>query len=126
MGSGLLTPLGSLRWQLVDFEFRSFPNRNLSFQFIHHPLTRTESFSAMPARHPHKKRRLARRNKSNSMVNDNELERKRLDGLLRNLPQLMFSHFPMRFVFDPVNFSPLLGATNNRPKIDCCTRSRIH
>ena len=51
------------------------------------------------------------------MVNDNELERKRLDGMLRNLPQLMFSHFPMRFVFDPVNFSPLLGPANNAPKI---------
>jgi len=52
------------------------------------------------------------------MVNDNEREREVLDGCLRNPSQLMFGHFLMRFVFDPVDFSPVFGAANNAPKID--------
>src|SRR5260370_18154793 len=100
-----------------DFVFRAFPNRNLSLQFIHRPLTRPECFGAMPARHPDKKRGFARSNKSNSMVDDDEFKREFLDRSLRNQRQLMLGHCLLCFVFDSVDSPPVLGATNNPPKI---------
>jgi hypothetical protein len=51
------------------------------------------------------------------MVNDNEFKREFLDGFLRNQLQLMLGHFLTRFVFDSVDFPPVLSAANNSQKI---------
>lgn len=51
-------------------------------------------------------------------MNDNGSKSKLDRGLLGNLPQLMFSHFPVRFVIDSLDFAPILGATNNPLKIN--------
>jgi len=72
----------------------------------------------MPARYPQKKRRLPNSNKSDSMMNDKEIKREFLDRLLRNPSQLMFGHFSMRLVFDPVGSAAALKNANNPPEID--------
>src|SRR5260370_35500673 len=120
MRFGLPIEFALARRLIVDFVFRPFPNRNLSLQFIHRPLTRPECLGAMPDRPPHKKRGFARSNKSNSMVDDNEFKREFLDRSLRNERQLMLGHCLVCFVFDSVDSPPVLGATNNPPKIDGC------
>jgi len=79
----------------------------------------------MLARHPQKKRRLPNSNKSDSMVNDNEIKREFLNRLLRNPPQLMFGHFPMRLVFDAVDSAPVLRTANNPKKIDDRASTKI-
>ena len=52
------------------------------------------------------------------MMNENEFKREFLDGFLRNQLQLMLGYFLARFVFDSVDFPPVLSAANNSPKID--------
>jgi hypothetical protein len=68
----------------LEFKSRSFPNRHFLFQLVYNPLTCPEAFAPMRTRHSQKKGWFSNGDKSNSMVNDNELEPKSLCGLLGN------------------------------------------
>jgi len=54
------------------------------------------------------------------VMDDNEGKPEFFQNLRGNSFQLMFCHFPMRFVFDSIDFEPILGATNNSPKFNRC------
>jgi len=80
----------------------------------------------MSAEHSHKERGLSNSDKSDPVMNDNRSKFKLDQGLLCNLPQLMFGHFPVRFVIDSLDFAPILRGTNNPLEINSRTYSRIH
>ena len=80
----------------------------------------------MSTEHSHKERRLSNRDKSDPVMNDDRSKFKLDHGLLCNLPQLMFGHFPMCFVVDSLDFAPILRAANNPVKINSCTCREIH
>ena len=74
----------------------------------------------------HKERGLSNRDKSDPVMNDNRSKVKLDYGLLCDFPQLMFGHFPVRFVIDSFDFTPILRATNDPLEINSRTCSRIH
>ena len=80
----------------------------------------------MSTQHSQKERGLPNGDKSDPVMNDNQSNFKLDHGLLRNLPQLMFGHFPVRFVIDSLDFAPILTAANNPVKINSRTCSGIH
>jgi hypothetical protein len=80
----------------------------------------------MSAAHSHKQRRFPSSDKSDPVMNDNGSKSKFGHGLLGNLPQLMFRHFPVRFIIDSLDFSPILETANDSPKLDSRARSAIH
>ena len=72
----------------------------------------------MLAGHAHKERRVPRANKSDAMMDNDKFQRKIRNRSLYDLIQLMLGHRPMRFVFYPLDLSPLLQLANNAPEID--------
>ena len=82
----------------LEFKSRLFPNRHFLLQLVYNPLTCPEAFAPMRTRHSQKKGWFSNCDKSNSMVNDNELESKSLCGLFGNSFQLVLGHFPMRII----------------------------
>ena len=105
------------------FKSRPFPNRHLFLQLVYNPLTCLEAFAPMRTRHSQKKRWFSNGDKSNSMVNDNELEPKSLCGLFGNSFQLVLGHFPMRIIIDSVNFAAILDWSDYTPEINDCART---
>jgi hypothetical protein len=79
----------------------------------------------MWAAYSHKKRSFTHSDETNSVMNDGPRKPKFLRGLLGNFPQLVLCHFPVRFVFNSINLSPVFGATNDPPKINCCAGGRL-
>ena len=98
----------------------SFPNRHLFLQFINNPLTCLKAFAPMRTRHSQKKGWFSNCDKTNSVVNDNELKPKSLDGLFGNAFQLVLCHFTMRVVIDSFNFAAILDWSNRAPEINKC------
>ena len=72
----------------------------------------------MPTAYSRKERRLPNSDEPNPMMNGHRSQPKFDYGLFGNLLQLMFGHFPVRFVIDSVDFAPILGAAHNPLKID--------
>ena len=72
----------------------------------------------MSTAHSRKERWFPNSDKSNPVMNDDRSQPKFDRGLLGNLPQLMFGHFPVCFVIDSLDFAPVLRAANNPLKID--------
>ena len=114
----------------LEFKSRLFPNRHFLFQLVYHPLTCPEAFASMRTRHSQKKGWFSNCDKSNSMVNDNELEPKSLCGLFGNSFQLVLGHFPMRIIIDSLNLAAILdwsdyaAKINNRSSAGDVARSR--
>jgi hypothetical protein len=79
----------------------------------------------MSAAHPHKEGRLPNSDKPAPVMNDNRSKVKLDRSLPGNLLQLMFGHFPVRFVVDPLDLAPILGAANNPLKINSRAGSGI-
>ena len=104
----------------MTLEFKSwpFPNRHFLFQLVYNPLTCPEAFAPMRTRHSQKKGWFSNCDKSNSMMNDNELKPKSLCGLFGNSFQLVLGHFPMRIIIDSVNFAAILDWSDYAPKIN--------
>ena len=102
----------------LEFKSRPFPNRHFLFQLVYNPLTCPEAFAPMRTRHSQKKGWFSNGDKSNSMVNDNELEPKSLCGLFGNSFQLVLGHFPMRIIIDSLNFAAILDWSDYAPKIN--------
>lgn len=73
----------------------------------------------------HKERGLSNSDKSDPVMNDNRSKVKLDYGLLCDFPQLMFGHFPVRFVIDSLDFTPILRATNDPLEINSRTCSSI-
>jgi len=84
-----------------------FPNGHFFLQLIYDPLTCQEAFAPMRTRHPQKKRWFSNCDKSNSVMNDNELQPELLCGLFGDSFQLMLGHFPMRIIIDSVDFTAI-------------------
>src|SRR5438094_842379 len=103
--------------KIIHFKFWSFPNRNFFLQLIHYPLTGSECFAAVRSCHSQKKRWFPNGDKSDSVMNDNKLKWKFLRGLPGNLSQLMFGHFAMRFILNPVDFSSIFKSPYHSPKV---------
>jgi hypothetical protein len=97
---------------------RSFPNRHFPFQFIHDPLTCPEAFAPMRTRHSQKKRWFSNRDKTNPVMNGDELEPKLLCGLFGNSFQLVLGHFPMRIIIDSLNLAAILDWSDYAAKIN--------
>jgi hypothetical protein len=72
----------------------------------------------MPTAYSRKKRRFPNGDEPNPMMNDHQSQPKFDCGLFGNLLQLMFGHFPVRFVIDSVDFPPILRVAHNPLKID--------
>ena len=51
------------------------------------------------------------------VMNDNKLKWKFLRGLPRNLSQLIFGHFAMRFILNPVDFASIFKSPHHSPKV---------
>ena len=104
----------------MTLEFKSwpFPNRHFLFQLVYNPLTCPEAFAPMRTRHSQKKGWFSNCDKSNSMMNDNELKPKSLCGLFGNSFQLVLGHFPMRIIIDSVNFAAILDWSDYAPEIN--------
>ena len=107
----------------LELKPRSLPNRHFLFQLIHNPLTGPEAFAPMWSRHSQKKRWFSNGDKSNSMVDDNELEPKSLCGLFGNSFQLVLGHFPMRIIIDSLDFAAIFDWSDYAPKINNCAGS---
>ena len=93
----------------MTLEFKSwpFPNRHFLLQLVYNPLTCPEAFAPMRTRHSQKKGWFSNCDKSNPVMNDNELKPKSLCGLFGNSFQLVLGHFPMRIIIDSVNFAAI-------------------
>jgi hypothetical protein len=76
----------------------------------------------MEAHHSQKKGRLSNSDKSDTVVNDDNLKAKFLRGLLANSLQLVFGHFAMRFVLDSFNLASIFQSSDHTPEIDHCAR----
>jgi hypothetical protein len=76
----------------------------------------------MRTRHSQKKGWFSNCDKTNSVVNDNELKPKSLDGLFGNSFQLVLSHFTMRVVIESFNFAAILDWSDYAPEINKCAR----
>ena len=68
--------------------------------------------------HSQKKRWFPNADKSDPVMNDNNLKPKVLHGLLGNLSQLMLGHLPVRFIVDPFDFASIFKSPHDSPKID--------
>ena len=75
----------------------------------------------MRTRHSQKKGWFSNCDKSNSMMNDNELKPKSLCGLFGNSFQLVLGHFPMRIIIDSLNLAAILDWSDYAPKINNCS-----
>jgi hypothetical protein len=62
----------------------------------------------MRTRHSQKQRWFTYCDKSNSMMNDDELKTKSLCGQFGDSFQLVLGHFPMRIIIDSVDFAAIL------------------
>jgi len=51
-------------------------------------------------------------------MNDHKLKPKFLRGMVGNLSQLMFGHFPMRFIFNSFDVATSFKSAHYSPKID--------
>ena len=80
-----------------------FPDRCALLEFIDNSSARAESLCAVSASDTHEERGFTDRNKAEPMMNRNLRQLKSLLHLLRQHPQLMFSHRPVRFVINPAN-----------------------
>jgi hypothetical protein len=94
------------------------PNRHSFFQLINDPLTRSETFAAMRTCYSQEKGWFSNCDKSNSVVNDNELEPKFLYGLLGNSRQLVLSHLAMRLILNSLDLMPILNWSDHAPEIN--------
>src|SRR5437762_6605231 len=72
----------------------------------------------MRARHSQKKRWFSNCDKSNSVVNGNELESKFVCRLFRNSFQLVLRHFTMCLVLDSLDFTAVFKPPHHSPKRD--------
>ena len=102
----------------LELKPRSLPNRHFLLQLIHDPLTCPEAFAPMRTRHSQKKGCFPNCDKTNLVMNDDELEPKSLCGLFGNSFQLVFGHFTMRLVIDSLNFAAILDWSDYAPEID--------
>ena len=107
----------------LDLKPRPFPNRHFLLQLIHDPLTCPEAFAPMRTRHSQKKRWFSNGDKTNPMMNDDELKPKSLCGLFGNSFQLVLGHFTMRLVIDSLNFAAILDWSDYAPEINDCARA---
>src|SRR5206468_5584843 len=94
------------------------PDRHFLLQLVYNPLTCSEAFAPMRTRHSQEKRWFSNCDKSNSMVNDNELKPKLVCGLFRYSFQLMLRHFAMRVVVDSLDFAAIFKSPHHSPKLD--------
>jgi hypothetical protein len=99
-------------------EGRPFPNWHALFQLIDDPLSCSEAFASVETRYLHKKGCFTNCDKTNSVMNYNELEVKSIGGLFGNSFQLVPSHFTMRLVIDSFNFAALLHWSDYAPEIN--------
>jgi hypothetical protein len=99
-------------------EDRPFPNWHALFQLIDDPLTCSEACAPVETRYLHQKGCFTNCDKTNSVMNYNELEVKSIGGLFGNSFQLVLSHFTMRFVIDSFNFAALLHWSDYAPEIN--------
>src|SRR5689334_6302820 len=97
------SPLGARGVTILKFEPRPFPNRHILFQLIDDPLTCPEALAAVRTRNSQEKGCFTNRDKTNPMMNDNELKPKSLRGLFGNSFQLVLGHFRMRIIIDSLN-----------------------
>ena len=102
----------------LDLKPRPFPNRHFLLQFIHDPLTCPEDFAPMLTCHSQKKRWFFNSDKTNPVMNDNELKPKSLCGLFGNSFQLVLGHFTMRLVIDSLKFATILDWSDYAPEIN--------
>jgi hypothetical protein len=77
-----------------------------------------ERFFPVRTAHSQEKRRFSDRDEPDPMMDDNKLKSKFPRSLLRYPPQLMFGHFPMRFVIDSLDLPSVFNAADNAPKIN--------
>jgi hypothetical protein len=95
-----------------------FPNWYALFQLIDDPLSCSEAFVPVETRYLHQKGSFTNCDKTNSVMNYNELKVKSIGGLFGNSFQLVLSHFPMRLVIDSFNFVALLHWSDYAPEIN--------
>ena len=107
----------------LDLKPRPFPNRHFLLQLIHDPLTRPEAFGPMWTSHSQKKGCFPNCDKTNPVMNDDELKPKSLRGLFGNSFQLVLGHFTMRLVIDSLNFAAILDWSDYAPEINNCARA---
>jgi len=88
-------------------EDRPFPNWHAFFQLIDDPLSCSEAFAPVETRCLHQKGCFTNCDKTNSVLNYNELEVKSIGGLFGNSFQLVLGHFPMRIIIDSVDFTAI-------------------
>jgi hypothetical protein len=93
---------------IPELKPRPFPNRHFLFQLIDNPLTCPETFASVRTRHSEEKGCFTNRDKTDSVMNDNELKPKSLCGLFGNSFQLVLCHFTMRVVINSLNFAAIL------------------
>ena len=105
---------------ILELKPRPFPNRDFLFQLIHDPLACPEAFAPMRTRHSQKKGCFSGRDKTNPVMNDNDLKAKSLYGLFGNSFQLVLCHFKMRLVIDSLNFAAILEWSHYAPEINNC------
>ena len=67
-----------------------------------------EAFASMGTGHPQKKRSFSDCDKTNPMVNNNQVKSKSAGGLVGNTFQLVLSHFSMRLVIDSFDVAAIL------------------
>ena len=77
----------------------------------------------MRTRHSQKKGCFPNCDKTNPVMNDNELKPKSLCGLFGNSFQLVLGHFTMRLVIDSLNFAAILDWSDYAPEINNCARA---
>jgi len=66
----------------------------------------------------HKKGCFTNCDKTNSVMNYNELEVKSIGGLFGNSFQLVLGHFMMRLIIDSLNSSAVLNWSDDAPEIN--------
>ena len=107
----------------LELKPRPFPNRHFFLQLVYNPLTCSEAFAPMRTRRSQKKGCFPNCDKTNPVINDDELKPKSLRGLFGNSFQLLLGHFTMRLVIDSLNFAAILDWSDYAPEIGNCARA---
>jgi hypothetical protein len=103
---------------ILELEPRAFPNWHFLLQLLHDPLTCLKAFAPIRTRHSQKKGGFSNYDKTNPVMDDNELEPKSLCSLFGNSFQLVLGHFPMRIIIDSLNLAAILDWPDYAAKIN--------
>jgi hypothetical protein len=95
-----------------------FPNRHPSLQLINDPLACSEAFPAMQTCHSNEQGWFSNCDKSNPMMNDDELESKFRCGLSSNSLQLVLRHLSMRLILDSLDLAPILNGSDYAQEVN--------